>query len=75
MECRRWGRSFGCSSALKTRICALEIRFGYDADLYGNQPELDTALNCGVTTDDWVYCWGNGALGWPSGFGLLARRL
>ena len=36
---------------------------GYDADLYGNQPELDTALSCGVTTDDWVYCWGNGALG------------
>jgi alpha-tubulin suppressor-like RCC1 family protein len=34
---------------------------GYDAGL--NQPELDTAFSCGVTTDNRAYCWGNFALG------------
>jgi len=34
---------------------------GYDAGL--NQPELDAAYSCGVTTDNRAYCWGNIALG------------
>ncbi len=38
---------------------------GYDAGL--NEPELDTAFSCGVTTDDRVYCWG--------GFGLLGSAV
>ncbi len=34
---------------------------GYDAGL--QEPELDTATGCGITTQDIAYCWGNGATG------------
>lgn len=32
---------------------------GFDSGLHG--PELDTSISCGITKEDWAYCWGNSA--------------